>query len=314
MRSTAWIALILNAVVALCVWTYVSREISPPLDEVPPREFLPNVTARETAYTVPANDRDSSKCFATYRRFYSRADADFRIVFGYKDSRPSRYVGDRYERLMLQAYLTAPCTDNRQACGFTVSTSDPDLLQRTVPAPEGSPVRVKIRLTHSSLSPDDDRNRTDPRQAEQTKVARDNLVQGLMQADLVFYNGHSRDGGGPDFAPPRLDRHGHPDYAWYMRERPGEVLLLDTLKEKSPSLLGLFSCRSGDHFLKEIADRTHGKTGTITTPQLFFYSDALEAMLVSLEAVLGRWCEKDFKAALSPVELPGRARLNWFRP
>lgn len=268
----------------------------------PPQEFLSTQKARQTAFTLPAQNREKSACYRAYQKLFRSPTLRLRIAFGYKDSRPSRFVGDRYERLMLIHYLISPCVAGQWACGFTRDKNDADLFLK-----EG----VELRVTHSSVGPDDEVNRKDPLQAVQSALSEANFLDGVKGADVVFYNGHSRDGGGPDFAPPRLTPAHSVDYTWYMTNRPGEKKLLATLAgKKDPLVLGLFSCRSGDHFLAEIEKQA--RVATISSQRLYFYSDALRSTLEALNALLGRWCEEDFHDALNPKDGFGRARLKSF--
>ena len=268
----------------------------------PPQEFLSPQHPRKTAFSLPLPQREKSACYRAYDKLFRSPTIRIRIAFGYKDSRPSRFVGDRYERLMLVHYLISPCVSGQWACGFARDRNDADLFTK-----EG----VELRVTSSSVGPDDELNRKDPLQPVQSAHSESNFLDGVKGADVVFYNGHSRDGGGPDFAPPLLTPANSVDYSWYMAQKPGEKRLLAALTGKrDPLILGLFSCRSGDHFLAEIEKLA--KVATISSPRLYFYSDALRSTLEALNALLGRWCESDFHDALNPKDGFGRARLKSF--
>ncbi len=272
----------------------------------PPHELLTVFPKNvRTAFQVRDDQKNSSACYRAYQSLYADGNLKIRIAFGYKDSRPSRFVGDRYEKLVLLHYLLSPCTEGRSACGFQRDRTDTDLLTK-----DG----VVLRLTHSSVGPDDELNRVDPLQRVQSALSASNFFEGFRNADVVFYNGHSRDGGGPDFEPPKLAAHNFVNYEWYQRQKPGEKKLLDAVAgakdRQRKAMLGLFSCRSSDHFLIEL-EKT-GKLPNITSPRLYFYTDALRSMLDALNALLGRWCENDFNDVLNPKDGFGRARLKSF--
>ena len=57
------------------------------------------------------------------------------MVFGYKDSRPARFVGDRHERLALIQRLTSECSGSQQACGFERSPENSDLFIKSIMGP-----------------------------------------------------------------------------------------------------------------------------------------------------------------------------------
>jgi hypothetical protein len=312
--------LLVALAVALIAILYGLRPRPAPKSPTPavvesPVEFLsPLQPLPKTARDVPESERPRSACYQSYSSFYRGDSIDIRIAFGYKDARPARFVGDRYERQMFTAYLLAPCVAGWAACGFTREASDPDLFLKVIEGPDGKPKRVRVRVTHSSAGPDDEDNRANPLQNRQSELSRRNFVEGLREANAVFYNGHSRDGGGPDFDPPRLSKDRHVDYDWYLAHRPGEKLVVAELAGAKAELLGLFSCLSREHFLEKIREKKRGMA-TITSPQLLFYSDALKSQLGALSALLGQWCEAGFGSALRTGSEAGRSRLtDFFKP
>ena len=145
-----------------------------------------------------------------------------------------------------------------------------------------------LMILHSSVGPDDDANRRNPHQAWQSNATRSAFIQALQTADIVFYNGHSRSGGGPDFEPPRLDSSNHTDYAWYRKQQPGLKLLADTLAghpESPLRCLGLFSCASEQLFAERITKANRG-VKLLSSSKLLYFSDALGESLAALSEAL----------------------------
>jgi len=216
---------------------------------------------------------------------------DLRIAFGYKDARPARFVGDRYERVYLLEQLIKPCgakSIDQYVCGFERDLWDGDLLVKKVMGSLSQPTQLfYLRLTSASVSPDDIDNRKNPYQKIMSQSSQDNWINGLTAADAVYYIGHSRDGGGPDFAPPRLTQANHVDYAWYQRVRPGLTGMLSVLGKKEPQktghpkVLGILSCVSSKLFMKQIVE-VSGETELVTTDALLYYTDALNMTVNSL--------------------------------
>ncbi len=211
---------------------------------------------------------------------------DIHIAFGYKDARPARLVGDRYERLYILQKLTTNCSasSSNQACGFERDLSDANLLTRKVKNQV-----FRIRITASSAGADDLDNRKNAYQKYLTQISENNFIYGLRTTPVVFYVGHSRDGGGPDFSPPRLlVKNNHVDYNYYRKHQPGFKKLLESLsqKQKAQDLsLGLFSCDSTKHFEEKI--RRHSTSVKIlTTTNLVYYTDALARTLQELSVFL----------------------------
>lgn len=283
--------------------------------------------------TSPTNSLASTAvadCAKTYRKFYSRPVVNIRIVFGYKDARPARFVGDRHERLAFVQRILEPCppsppspplpssatssadslsssgSSSGQACGFTRSPENADLFFTTIRGPDGKQVKVQLWVANSSVGSDDEANRADPFQIWQSGYARNAFFSGLQgDAEGVFYNGHSRFGGGPDFEPPRLTPAGAVNEPYYKTRRPGLTKTLDIFenhlfsKNKSERLkvLGLFSCASSKHFLEEI--RQYSDTKLISSQNLIYHAEALESSLAALSGLLEMRCQGEFNNLLA---------------
>lgn len=249
------------------------------------------------ATVAPAFEDES--CRQLYLSFYRKPKIDLKVVFGYKDARPARFVADRYERAIFIQRLTKECKGSNFACGFTRSLSDSDLLTRTIQGPDGKIREIFLRVIHSSVGPDDDENRFNPLQKWRTRYANLAFLQGLTGGDVVIYNGHSRSGGGPDFEPPRLLKDNEVDYSWYREHQPGFNPIIATL-EGAPSslrLLGLYSCASSKHFLERVR-KVKPDLGLITSSKLIYFSDALESSLESISSLLSMKCEGSFRGSL----------------
>jgi hypothetical protein len=259
-----------------------------------------------SAPDVPAPAFEDEACRQTYLTFYKNPKVDVKVVFGYKDARPARFVADRYERMIFIQRLTQECRGKNFACGFTRSKSDADLLTKKIAGPDGLGREIFLRAIPSSAGPDDEENRVDPFQKWRTRYANLAFQKGLTTADALIYNGHSRAGGGPDFAPPRLSSDLDVDFAWYKKNEPGFTPIIKTL-ETSPSklkLLGLYSCASSKHFLDRVR-KAKPDLGLITSPRLIYFSDALESSIESVSSLLAMKCEGAFRHSLSKARTRG---------
>ena len=272
------------------------------------------------AFVLPIAARASDPiCKEAYDRLFSKPKVDVRVVFGYKDARPARFVGDRHERLAFVQKITAKCQGpNDNACGFVRSGHNADLFEKTIRTPSGQKVTVELRVAHSSVGSDDASNRIDPFQNWQSVYARRTYLMGLESADVVLYNGHSRFGGGPDFDPPKLRKSQEINAAYYKSKRPGlkETVAALTARpkgrdpRKSLKILGMFSCESSQHFTEEIQKRS--ATALITSKGLLYYADAFQNSLAALDSLLGSRCERGFKQALRQSDDEAGSRLAGF--
>ena len=212
------------------------------------------------------------------------------VSFGYKDARPARFVADRYERLVWIGRIETPCRwGNRQDCGYGIDPNDPEVWRRG---------NVRIEIYDASAGPDDVANRTDPYQAWKSARAAELFSHALRTADAVFYNGHSRAGGGPDFSSPQvIGPEQEVDYGFYRREEPGFTRLVEDLRQRAAErpqaeasreawTLGLFSCTSGPHFAKGVKAADPSAL-LVSSTRLLYFSDAL----TSTQRALNEWAK-----------------------
>lgn len=219
---------------------------------------------------------------------------DVRIFFGYKDARPARFVGDRYEMAMFLQKLTGPCTADRQDCEFKPAIdssegSQAQVFYKWIKRPEGAaPLRVQLRVFTSSVGSDDDENRSNPFQKWKSEYLKDQFTKALKTADVVFYNGHSRAGGGPDFAVPEMTKLKHVHYAHYQKVKPGLSLIQNSLKQSPNSplqVLGLYSCQSDQLFRKKV-EAVKSSVKVLGSRQLLYFSDAFNDSLDQLSQII----------------------------
>ncbi len=269
--------------------------------------------------TTPA----SKECKAAYNDLFSKPVMNLWMVFGYKDIRPARFVGDRHERLAFVQKILAPCTKGNFACGFKRDGKNADLFTRKISSPDKKSakktVTVQLWVVSSSVGSDDQSNRDNPFQMWQTGYAKKSFDEAIANADVVFYNGHSRFGAGPDFAPPRLDDTGQVDSVYYQNQKLGFSDILETLgtrtekkKKSGLKILGLFSCSSTQHFSNEI--KKYASVGLISGKSLIFYSDALENSLVSLSSILQMRCSDGINKALGDGKGVDGMTIEGFAP
>ena len=183
-----------------------------------------------------------ANCERAYLKFFKSDDLDFRIVFGYKDSRPARLVTDRYERLLMIGKL--------RALGFVRDDNDDELMRLQIEGPDHLTKRIQLRIVESSVGADDEINRQNPFQQWQSAHALELFQDGIKNGNAIFYVGHSRKGGGPDFSPPRCTKDGHVDYGWYLSDKTALNQTAQAMKQAKVDkiLIGLFSCDSRRHF------------------------------------------------------------------
>jgi hypothetical protein len=244
----------------------------------------------------------TESCLDRFHRLYSRGEATFRIVYGYGDSRPSSFVSDSVEKAQLIYGLTTPCTqESVHTCGFSVVSQDPvvTVIAKEFEDPEGNPRRLKLEIANASLSIDDDGNRGPNRDAQNARSDQlDQLfISGFYQVQGLFYLGHNRIVGGPDFHYPRLRKNGHVNYLSYRHDRPGVQLLRHAVPETGSELqmLGLFGCHSKHTVLPILENNapTPGLTVFSAPVEIDEQDQALELHRILNGAMTFR-CEREY--------------------
>lgn len=223
------------------------------------------------------------------------------VVFGYKDSRPLRFVADRYERAAFADSLLRPCEDGEVVCGFTTDPGNPEFFTKKLMWLDGKERFIQIQVLASSVGPDDEWNRKSKVQEWHSDRTYRLFRRSITKSDIVFYNGHSRTGGGPDFFPPKISKSGLVQYKYYQDNRPGFKDLIEDLERakgaRQPRVLGLFSCASTKHFQQTML-KTKPKLGVIASEALLYQADAMDNMVRALTALLKGECEPQFNKRL----------------
>jgi hypothetical protein len=229
------------------------------------------------------------------------------VALGYSDLTDEHFdlVTDTFTLSTLVNNLTQKCKYSKQGfCEFKWVTGDEhevNLYTRNIQAPNGQYILINIYTMNSSFSIGNSDNKTKfkTEQEQKTQIARDFYAWSLKNADMVFYEGHSRDGGGPDFAPPRPSHSGTVNYPWYHKNKPGLKFLLAALNEAQikPSNLGLFSCASRGHFLKSLKKHAP-KTKLYLSTKVVEAGKTKSALMRTLESVLNFECDTDLKTRL----------------
>lgn len=256
---------------------------------------------------------NTNKCLPVYKNAIKNGVMDIRYALGYFDDSqgndiiwngknwglsPSIEIGMFNS---IRGKLSEPCKNPEQLnlCGFAES-GDPKLgkvlLQKRITL-LGNSVLVKIELTQASASESfiDNQNTLKERQAFLTAQSEESYFGGIGKADIVMYNGHSRNGGGPDFNPPLLDKELHVDYnGYYLKKRPGISRVLKLIKESEnkEGILTFFSCYSKKHFYGDLL-KANPKQKLVLSAETIDYFDSLKASMGYLEGFQRGACGQD---------------------
>ena len=209
-------------------------------------------------------------------------------IVGYKDARPARFVGDRYEKNVIVHKITEACQEDEFLCEFERSEKDAFLFKKSW---KGK--RIYFRLMSSSVTENDDENLTHPFQQWLSGRVKKEFLLSLWQSDILFYNGHSRSGGGPDFYPPLLKKDKQIDFKKYKNGHGSFKQILNYFKKVNQplSVLGLFSCKATQHFERDL-NKQKKNVLLLTAPNLIYFKEAMDKSLYSLEYLMKSDCKK----------------------
>lgn len=247
-------------------------------------------------------DSKQARCQKTWENFYSKPEIDIRVVFGYFDASYERTVDDVIARQSLIDRLVMPCTTNVAVCGFKRSEDDADVLEKSVKGPSGARHTVRLRIVASAYSASDRINRAFVKeQEEKSASAKQVFLSGVEEADALFYIGHARDGGGPDFSPARL-KDGAIDYPYYRRNKPGieELTSRLALASKTPKIMGFFACNS-ERWHDRLKRMAPNSGLVLSQTDDLAQEVALAQTLGALDSILWKRCENSFDEALNPI-------------
>lgn len=284
-------------------------------------------------YDIEQNTKETEpqRCFGIYKDLIADSVLKVRYALGYFDESYANKPGgldhhyspslDITAFNVISDFLTRDCEPHtrQRLCGFSADRSRSTGVQsfRRNVVLFGKSVQVQIVLTQASASEFYRKNLGPLRQLQEnlSRQSEANFFAGLQDADIAIYNGHSRDGGGPDFRPPVLrTRDHHPDYdGFYRRARPGAKALVQALRQsaKKEQILALFSCYSNQHFKTQIL-AARPKQKMILGNGLVPYDRTIYASLAYLEGLLRGQCGADLEkfAEFGPLITDGFSAFN----
>ncbi len=255
-----------------------------------------------------SNERGQSSCEPMYDRALSNGVLEIHYALGYFDNstgKVEKWKGQNYGLSPsldpnifwpLREQMTGACRGGLNLCEFHEVSANQgrSILEKHITL-FGRDILVRIHLTQGSASESFVQNKSSQLQKFFSAQGEENFFGALKTADIVFYNGHSRDGGGPDFHPPILTRANKVDYDGYYRvRRDGMKRMLQSLRESQNrgQILGLFSCFSQSHFYKAILAVNPTQRMILSADDIDYF-DSLKASVGYLEAFLRGSCGQE---------------------
>jgi len=305
--------------------TFATGTYAPPLSHPVTQDFVKFLGSVQNVLKPVLFHRGTTEtCRAFYRNLYDGPDLDVRIAFGYMDAPadegpitvegneyPVNYALDGHARAAFTNWIQRSCGKSEQLCGFQEQPDDPDLYVKVQEPHARHPGTVRLRITHASAAPEYARNveggDQHALQSQLTQRSESNFLGGLVQADAVFYVGHARGGGGPDFAPPilRPDRHVNYD-GYYRRVKPGMKKVGYFLQntETPAKVISLLSCKATGLFVDQFRLETMAPGSMfVSAPNLTGFKAILLTTTAVFDSLLNGRCLTEIRSMLDRVEM-----------
>lgn len=224
------------------------------------------------------------------------------IFFGFNDTKNSMTL-DTLEMQALSETLTSSCESHFYACGFNIVQKTQNKIELYKVLLDGQ--EVLIELYSSSLSNNTQRAQH-PSQPQWSHHVHNKFITELTQKDFVFYLGHSRKGGGPDFFYPKYTHSGRIDYSFYQRRQRGHNALFEGLKRAQQlKLLAIISCDSKDHFSVRIKQE-QPELKIVSVKRPVPPSIAEKTLLTVLNSTLSPYSDQFLRESLDNTIFPSR--------
>jgi len=267
----------------------------------------------------PSDTQENGMCRDFYQKITGTQVVHVHFAFGYFDDSEGKTVftglynlgynpsldGPFYK--VFTDNLTARCKGNQQICRFQDMGNG--TFQKTVTSPEGQKVTFVVTSDNSSLTPYYQTNTVDraAEQREKSDRTHANFLNALKKDEVVFYVGHSRNGGGPDFYPPHLLSNHEPDYhGYYQAKQPGFNDMLEAIRERgeAPPLLAMYSCWSEAWFGRKLYSLSPRSAYIFTqSDKLSPMNEHFNAAMATLDGLMRFQCAGGLQAEIDSVKV-----------
>lgn len=275
-------------------------------------DYLRSLGRLDTDRADRLSSAQRASCLNRYNKMTSDGVIDIRILMGYFDwtmGKPVNKDGTNYglspsidpgAYQAVSKILTGRCPGDAEFCGFNQESAYRFTKRVNI---QGRSVLARVEMYYASVSEylNSNKGQYSAEQQQRSAAALAQFTSALKNADVVFYFGHSRNGGGPDFNPPIfIPGTNKVNYGgYYKANRPGLKRMIAALSAgpRQPAILGLMSCDSRDHFLSSIR-RVAPRTGVISSLNVLQVDGVYTAMIGAADAVLRGQCQPGFMESI----------------
>jgi hypothetical protein len=246
-------------------------------------------------------------CPQDHAPIFAGKSLEVALYYGYEDYEDVT-ADSVHARAMADVLQHADCSANVVACKFKLVSRTRNVTRLTKQI-SGKTVNISIYSTSVTASNSKNMNEGQREQERQSKAVKALFHRDLVKADIVFYAGHSRYGGGLGFNSQTTMQ-----ALWENISRLPLRPMMTALATR-PSrlkLLGLFSCKSDQYFRIPVEERNPGINQLVTNDDIL-PDEGEQQSIGALNAILGRKCEAELQESLIAVSAPSHRAVRYIR-
>ncbi len=230
------------------------------------------------------------------------------IAIGYNDVALNKFIWDDFiYKIFLTKFLSTCESPSHGNCGFKLVQQDQQQSILTKRIWGGK--TLELQIYKASLTTDDEINRKDPRQIELSLRTQKKYHDSFADSQFVFYVGHSRNGGGPDFSPARLLPNQHPDYMGYQKAKINTSKMMKALvnipAENRPLVFGILGCSSGLHYKTSLRSALP-ESGLLLSKQAVYSIELFEGILAFVNGIQWKKSAEEMNIDLNAINIGHR--------
>lgn len=229
------------------------------------------------------------------------------MYYGYEDY--EEVTADSvHARAMADVLQHSECSKNVVTCQFKLVSRSRNVTRLTKQI-MGKTVNVTIYSTSVTASNSKNMNERQKEQERQSQKVKDQFHRDLIKADIVFYAGHSRYGGGLGF-----NSQTNMQALWENISRIPLRPMMSALETRPSRLkiLGLFSCQSDKYFRIPVEERNPNINQLVTNTDIM-PDEGEQQSIGALNAILGRKCDAELQQSLIAVSAPNHQAIRYIR-
>lgn len=248
------------------------------------------------------------------KRIAGSKSINISIAIGYNDQTKGEFVWDNYYYALFLKKLTQRCESQfHTACDFSLLSNKAESHTAILEKEIWGNKKLVLKIFKAAITNDNSINKKNPEQQEQSLSAEKKFHESFTSAQFIFYLGHSRNGGGPDFFPAVLLPNGRPNYSEYNAKKIKTIQMTSHLRklplESRPLFFGLLGCDSRLHFYRRLREVLPNST-LMTSRKGIFSIEFYEGVLTLINGLHFKKSATEMNLDLEATNIARRSDEN----